>query len=138
MAPIDVNAVMDAIGVRLATISGLRVFDYPADTVNPPAAVVGLPTEVIYDISKARGFDMATIPVFVLVGSPFSRAARDALVPYLAGSGAQSVKTAIEADETLSGACSALRVTGVRTDGSGITVNGIQYMGAILEVEVWS
>lgn len=136
MAPLDLNAVMDGLGVRLATISDLRVDDYPADTVNPPAVVVGLPTETAYDFSKARGFDQATFPVFVIVGSAFSRAARDALGPYLAGTGDQSIKAAIEGDRTLGGACSTLRVKNARTDGSGITVNGVRYTGAIFEVEV--
>lgn len=138
MPPLNLNAVMDGLGVRLATITGLRVYDYPADTVNPPAAVVGLPTEIPYDSSKARGFDRAVLPVFVIVGSAFSRAARDALGPYLAGSGHQSIKAAIEADRSLGGACSTLGVSIARTDGSGITVNGVRYTGAIFDVEVTS
>lgn len=136
MGTLNMNAVMDGLGAALATISNLRVFDYPADTVHPPAAVVGLPTEVPYDVSKARGFDQATFPVFVVVGGAFSRPARDALGPYLDGAGAKSVKAAIETDRTLGGACSTLRVRNGRTDGSGITVAGVRYTGAIFEVEV--
>lgn len=136
MSALDLNAVMDGLGVRLATISGLRVFDYPTDQLEPPAAVVGLPTEIAYDYSKARGFDRATFPVFVVVGGAFARAARDALGPYLAGSGPQSIKAAIEGDRTLAGACATLGVAVGRSDGSGITVNGVRYTGAIFEVEV--
>lgn len=138
MGTLDLNAVMDGLGVRLATITGLRPFDYPADELTPPAAVVGLPTEVPYDNTKSRGQDRATFPVFVVVGGAFSRATRDALGPYLAGAGAQSIKAAIEGDRTLGGACATLHVHNARTDGSGITVNGVRYTGAIFEVEVWT
>lgn len=132
------NAVMDGLGVALAAISGLRVFDYPADKLDPPAAVVGFPTEIAWDYTKGRGSDRATFPVFVVVGGAFSRPARDALGPYLAGSGAQSIKAALEADRTLAGACATLSVAQARSDGSGITVNGVPYAGAIFDVEVTS
>lgn len=138
MSTLDLNAVMDGLGVRLATISGLRVFDYPTDQLEPPAAVVGLPLEVAYDYTKGRGSDRALFPVFVVVGGAFARAARDALGPYLAGAGSSSIKAAIEADRTLAGACATLGVANVRSDGSGITVNGVRYTGAIFEVEVTS
>lgn len=138
MGTLNLNAVMDGLGVALDVIDPLRVFDYPADALVPPAAVVGLPTEVAYDYTKARGSDRATFPIFVVVGEPFSRNARDALAPYLAGAGAQSIKTALEADRTLAGACATLGVVAVRSDGSGITVNGVPYTGAIFEVEVTS
>lgn len=138
MGTLDVNAVMNGIGVRLATITNLRVFDYPTEVLDPPAAVVGLPTEVAYDYSKARGSDRAVFPVFVVVGGAFSQDARDALGPYLAGAGAQSIKTALEGDRTLGGACGTLGVAVARSDGSGITVNGVRYTGALFEVEVTS
>lgn len=138
MGTFDLDAVMEGIGVRLETIAGLRVFDYPADTVAPPAAVVGLPTVIPYDNTKGRGSDRATIPVFVVVGPSDSRVARSALSPYVAGAGAQSIKAAIEADRTLGGACATLAVAPARTDGSGITVNGVRYTGAIFDVEVWT
>lgn len=136
MGALDVNAVMDALGVALDTIDDLRVFDYPADTLDPPAAVVGLPTEIAYDYSKARGSDRATFPVFVAVGGAFSQDSRDLLGPYLKGSGAKSIKAVLEADRTLGGACATLGVAVARSDGSGITVNGVRYTGAIFEVEV--
>lgn len=138
MATLDLNAVMDGLGVALATITGLRVFDYPVEKFDPPAAVVGLPTEVPYDNTKARGQDRATFPVFVAVGGAFERAARDALAPYVAGAGASSIKAALQADRTLGGACGTLQVRAARSDGSGITVNGVRYTGAVFEVEVWT
>lgn len=138
MGTFDMNAVMEGLGVALEQITGLRVFDHPADQLEPPAAVVGLPTEIPYDNTKARGSDRATFPVFVVVGGSFSRSATKALGPYVAGSGPKSIKAAIEADRTLGGSCATLSVGPGRTDGSGITVNGVRYTGAIFDVEVWT
>lgn len=107
----DVNAVMDGLGVRLATISGLRVLDYPAENVPVPCAVVSFPGRVEYDSTMARGADEATFEVHVLVGRVEARTARDKLAAYMAGSGSSSVKAAIEGDVTLAGAADSLRVT---------------------------
>lgn len=126
------NAVMDALGARLQTISGLRVFDYPPDQLSPPAAVVSYPEGVTYDVEFARGADMATFIVTVLVGRVSERSARDALAPYLNGSGASSVKAAI--DGTLGGVVSDARVASA--DVMTVSMNGAEYVGAAFTVEV--
>lgn len=131
---LDVNAAMDGIGVRLATITGLRVFDYTPDDASPPAAVIQLPS-VTYDSTMARGADEATFPVHVLVGKASDRASRHALAPYLAGTGAASVKQVIEADRTLAGAVSSTRVE--RASVSVIPLpSGIDLLAATFDVHV--
>lgn len=115
---LNASAVMDGLGVRLATISGLRVFDFPPDSVNPPAAIVGYPT-VQFDATMARGKDRLSIPVYVYVGRVSDRNARDQLAAYMAGAGASSVKAAVEAGKTLGGACDTCRVVDAApVDGS--------------------
>lgn len=93
---LDVNTAMDAIGTALATITGLRVFDFPPGSASPPFAFVDLPS-ITYDHTHARGTDRATFPVLVAVGSASDRASRDAISAYTAGTGSSSVKAAVDA-----------------------------------------
>lgn len=130
------NATMDALGVRLDTIPGLRVFDYPPDQIPVPAAVVGYPEAIDYDRAYQAGADAATFPIHVLVGKVSDRASRDAIGPYVARSGASSVKTVLEADPTLAGAIDSLRV--VRATFSTMTAGGVDYLAATFDVEVYS
>lgn len=134
---LDLGAVMDAIGVRLAAITGLRVVDYPPDAVNPPMAIVSLPSDPIeFDSVAGRGADRVAVPISVLVGKVSDRAARDAIAGYLSGTGATSVKVAVEgADATLGGLVHTVRVTSARVDV--VTVGSIDYLGASFDVEVY-
>lgn len=131
---LDLPATLDALGVRLGTIAGLRVYDYPPDAVAAPAAVVGYPDEITYDVTMARGTDSTTITVTVLVTSGSDRATRDALAPYQSGTGAASIKAAI--DGPLGGVVKDARVTSSVT--RGIQVGGIDYDAAIFDVEVFA
>lgn len=128
---LDLNATMDAIGARLLTISGLRVFDYTADSINPPAAVVTLPT-VQYDVTKSRGTDRAVFDVHVLVSKVSDRASRDKLATYIVGTGSSSVKAAI--DGTLGGVVQYARVMGCSM--SMMSVAGVDYLAATFQIEV--
>jgi hypothetical protein len=93
----NIGDLMDDLGTALETIDGLRVFPYVSERVMPPAAVVKWPDSLIYDETMGRGGDRIEIPVVVLVGQADARTARDRLAQYLDGSGAASVKAAIEA-----------------------------------------
>ena len=130
---LDLAAVMDAIGVRLATIAGLRVLDYPADQANPPQAIVSLPETVEYDSVMGRGADRVVIPITVLVGRVSDRAARDALAGYVSGTGPQSVKAAVDGD--LGGTAMTARVTEARV--SVVTIQAVDYLGATFDAEVY-
>lgn len=129
---LDLGAVMDAIGTRLQTITGLRVADYPSDAANPPQAIVSLPETVEFDAVMGRGADRAVIPITVLVGKVSDRAARDALALYVSGSGASSVKAAVDGDLGLGASA---RVTGATI--SVVTIQAVDYLGASFEVEVF-
>lgn len=129
----DVNAVMNGVGTRLATIAGLTVFDFIADNMSPPAAMVGLP-DVAYDSTMARGSDDGTITVFVFVSRADAESARDELSAYMAGSGSKSIKAAIEADTTLNGSAHTARVVSATSDL--ITVGGVDYLAAEFTINV--
>lgn len=132
---LDLNATLDAIGVRLATIPGLRVYDYPPDSVAVPAAVVGFPDSVTYDETMARGTDSTVIPVTVLVQKVSDRASRDVLAAYLGGVGAASIKAAV--DGNLGGVVKDARVASGEAV-SPVIVNGVEYGAAQFLVEVFA
>lgn len=124
---INVNTVMDAIGTALSTISGLRVFDFVPDSAYPPFAFVDLPEAVTYDNTMTRGTDFAVFPVFVAVGKLSDRAARDALAAYLAGTGASSIKAAVDS-------AGLRRVASATVDV--MTIAAQDFLSAVFQVEV--
>lgn len=132
---LDLNAVMDAIGARLVGVTGLRVYDYAADAANPPAAIVSLPETVEYDVVAGRAADRVVIPVTVLVGRVSDRAARDQLAQYVSGTGASSVKSAIEGVDGLGGVAHTVRVTDASINI--VTIQAVDYLGASFNVEVY-
>lgn len=91
----DLNAVMAELGSRVNTIEGLRAYPYPADTINPPAVIVGYP-EITYDLTMRRGRDMYTVPLWLMVPVDPVRTGPARLAPYLAGAGEKSVKAVVE------------------------------------------
>jgi hypothetical protein len=134
MSAVDVNAMMDAVGVRLATIAGLRVYDYRADKVAAPAAIVGLPTEVDYNWTKGGGSDRVVIPVVLLVQRVSDRASRDLIGPYLSGTGAKSIEAAVNG--TLGGTAQVAWVS--NPEIRDVTMGDIAYVGVTFDVEVIS
>lgn len=97
MTAAHLTDVMDEIGVRLATITGLRVFDFPPKSAQPPFAFVDMPESITYDFTFQRGTDMTEFKVYVAVADVVDRAVRDSLALYAAGDGAKSIKAAVEA-----------------------------------------
>lgn len=131
----SLSSIRDGLKTRLLTISSLRAHDTIPDSIAVPAAVVGGPESVEYDLAMARGADKYTIPIRVYVGRASERAGQDKLDGYLASSGATSIKAAIEGDPTLAGAADTLRVTQAR--GYGVyEFAGVSYLGAEWLVEV--
>lgn len=129
----NVNNVLDGIGTRLATITGLRVHTYTADRVSPPAAMLSLP-DVTYDSTFGRGSDDATVELIVLVGKVSDRTSRTALGEYMNGTGTKSIKAAIEADDTLNGAAQTSRVASATAEIW--TVGGDEYLAAVFTINV--
>jgi len=99
----NLTGIMQAIGTRLSTISGLRVTAYVSDQVNPPAAVVGVPPIPQYHGTFAHGKFQLEIPVTVLVSKVVDRIDQPALAAFADISGTNSIHAAIEADKTLGG-----------------------------------
>lgn len=131
------STVRDNLKTALQSISGLRVFDYVPDSTNIPTnnafAIVGQ-LNMNYDYTLNRGFDSATCQIIVVVGRMSERNGQERLDGLLASSGSTSIKTAIEADKTLSGAVQTLRV--VSASPGTITSANIDYLSYQYSVEL--
>ncbi|HEV8568981.1 MAG TPA: hypothetical protein VGQ92_18185 [Actinoplanes sp.] len=129
----NLEAVAGEIGTALQTITGLRVPPWGVKQITPPAAVIALPERIDYDSTFARGSDrFPDLAVIVLVGKPEERASRKALAAYADGSGAQSVKAAVEAYTYTS--CSSVRVAWAEPDSAKFA--GIDYLAMIFHLDV--
>jgi len=93
---VNVAEVATELADLLSEIDDLRVYDFPPDQVAPPAAYVEYPETISYDVTHVRGTDMATFTVYVVVDRNSDRATTEKLYAYAEGSGADSVKAALE------------------------------------------
>lgn len=128
------SAVRNGLKANLKTIKGMRVYDLVPDVIVPPCAIVGQ-LDLTFDLNNSRGLDQANVDVFVIVQRFSERTGQESLDKYLAGSGKDSVKAAIESDLTLGGACNTLRVTSAE---SGTYQNNDQdFLSYRYRVTVW-
>jgi hypothetical protein len=88
---------------QLAQIPGLRVVDYLPDQINPPTAVISIDS-VTYHQAFAGGDPLYQFTITVIVARASERVAQQKLDAFLAYSGTQSVRAAVEADKSLGGA----------------------------------
>lgn len=135
MAP-TVNQMRVGLETRLATISGLRAYEYIPDNPNPPCAVVQL-GRVEYDMSFRRGVDQYEFRVLLIVGRVAERAAQKIMDGFLDPTGAGSVKTAVEADATLGGLTVDTRVREMRGLGS-LVLGDVTYQTAEFIIDVFA
>lgn len=131
----SISDLRTGIATNLATISGLRTSATVPDSVNPPIAVV-MPNSINYDTSFARtGGDDHEFIVLVIVGRVEERTAQNTLDAFCSGTGASSIKTAIESDKTLGGKALTLRCTQLRNYNQ-LTVGDITYLSGEFVVQV--
>lgn len=97
-----IGQISAALAARLATISGLRAFDYQPDSAYPPYAFPGV-TNIEYHKAMAGGSQTYTYTIMVVTGRVDDKTSQDELDRYASFDGAQSVRAAIEADRTLGG-----------------------------------
>lgn len=94
-----VTGIRQDIQARLDTVPSLtgRTYAYMVDSVNPPCAMVLWPDTLEYDATFQRGLDNYVFVIRLLVNRTAERSGQEALDAYIAGSGPQSVKVAVEA-----------------------------------------
>jgi hypothetical protein len=134
----DIYAVMTEIDVRLRTISGLRVAEFGhARSIQPPAAVQYPPERINFDGTYGRGSDeYEDHIVVVLVGSANARSALKAVAPYLAGSGAKSIKAKLDYSNAAPyTSCSDLTVQWAELDASARIAGG-DYLAALFHCKI--
>ncbi len=107
--PSSIADLADGLETRLATITGLRVFDHIPDVFAVPCAFV-LPESVDYHGAFANGLVEVPFTVTVVVGRSAERASQKSLYAYMSATGDKSVRQAIEADQTLAGVAQSLVV----------------------------
>lgn len=127
---LNVATVMDQIGNALKGVAGLRTFDFPPLSAQPPFAFVMMPESIDFDLTYGRGSDRLSLDVYVGVSSQVDRAARDEIALYAAGSGDKSIKAVLES----AGIDAAVRV--VSASFEQITLGAGDYAGAIFRVDV--
>lgn len=128
------SQVREGLKANLETIKGMRVYDLIPSVPVAPAAVVGQ-LDFTFDLNNARGLDQANLDVVVLVQRFTERTGQNDLDKYLAGSGAYSIKAAIESDLTLGGACNTLRVTSA--EAGNYAAGDIEFLSYRYRLTVW-
>ena len=96
----EIKNAKDGLSTLLANISGLRVLDYPADSVNEfPVAVVLVESR---DATETLGGSTFTgkIKVILLVSSANTQQAYDTLDGFMDPLGTSSVEAAVDGDNT--------------------------------------
>lgn len=133
----DLAAIMLEVDTRLKTIAGLRVSLGFEGTINAPAAVQYPPQRITFDGTYGRGSDdLEDLVVVVFVGRSSNRAALTAISPYLAGSGAKSIKAKLDATGAAPyTACSDLTVVYAEID-DGAEIGGRKYLAALFHCKI--
>ena len=126
--------IRDAIKTALAGISGLRAYDTAPESIGELPAAYVVPVSGSYDFDIG-GNMMHRFDIVLLVQRGGSLAeAQDALDAYLAESGSNSIKAAVDS-ANLGANADAIRVTGYR-DYGGLSYADQLYLGCRFEVEV--
>jgi len=132
----SITTMRQAIATNLSSISGLRTAALIPEDPKPPIAVVTF-DNVNYDTSMGRGLDEYTFRVIVVVGRVNTRGAEQNLDAFMSGSGASSVKAAIESDRSLGGEANDLRVT-TGTNLREVVVSEATYLATDFVVTVYA
>ena len=130
------SSIRDGLKTRLATISGVTVYDTVPDFLDPPAIIIAPFNTLNFDTTMARGADTYEIPVILYIQRVDAASAQDSLDAFLASSGGSSVKAAIEGDLTLGGAAMSARVVSATDYGEYEVSQGTSYLGGTFNIEV--
>lgn len=131
----SLTAIRTGLATNLSALADIQVSAWMLANPTPPTIHV-FPASATYDLAMQRGLDRWTLTVQAFVAAVSDIGAQKLLDALLASSGARSVKAALESDQTLGGAASAVRVTG----SSGYKIFAVDgrppVLGAEWQVEV--
>jgi len=134
MAAPTILQVMQGIETRLATISGLRTSEFIADQINPPQALVGVPTIPRYHATMQRGRFQLEPTVTVFVSAALDRVGQQLLAEYANPTGTKSIIAAIEGDKTLGGIVDDCNVISFRPLGM-VAVGVAEYLAGEFDLQ---
>ena len=130
--------ITDGLKTTLSNISGLRCYDNVPDMcLNFPAAFI-VPTDIQFDLAMQRGTDLYTFDVLIAVQRADSRTAQDKLHGFITGQGSNSVRQTIFNNRTLGLTDTDTRAVSVSNVSADVSVNGIDAIGANIEVQVYT
>jgi len=133
---VTVGALRAGLATNLATITGLRANAIQPDNPTPPQAII-FPTSITFDRTFRRGLDEYAFTITLIAGRQDARNGQAVMDGYCAPTGAGSIKTAIESDKTLGGACQTLHVTELSAYGS-TSIGDTIYLTADFTVIVYA
>lgn len=129
----NLDQVAGEIGTALGSIDGLTVPEWGVRRVVPPFALISLPERIDYDATYGRGSDrIEDWTVLVLLARPEDPGTRTAIAEYADGSGAKSVKAAIEGYAYA--ACDSVTVTSAEFDV--VKYDGVDYLAAMFHLDI--
>ena len=132
----SISDMREGLAVNLRTITGLRAVATVPDNPTPPIAII-YPQNIEYDESFQRGLQTYTFRVVVIVGRVDERSAQNRLDAFVASTGANSIKLAIEKDKTLGGKVFDTRVTAMTNYGS-LDISEVTYLSAEFTVILYA
>ena len=131
----SIQSIRDGIATQLGLISGMNVYPDISDSMMVPAAVVGMPTGVVYDFAFRSPVARVTIPIRVYAGPVLEAEAQRVLDDCVSADGASSVRAAIDLDPQLSAVAQSCRVISAQAYGV-YEIAGVNYLGVEFTVEV--
>jgi hypothetical protein len=132
---VDLAAHMEEVAAQLKLITGLQVFAYPPDKINPPGGAVSYPDGIDYGVTYGgpRGaVRLDGLNIVLLANRATTRQARDTVSGWIAPAGAASVPARLEAHDWTT--CDDLTVT--RVDFDVVTVGAVDYLAAMFKATV--
>lgn len=125
--------VMEEIGDKLKAFTGHNIFDYPIDSVTPPAGIVSYPESIQYDQTYGRGEDVFVgLPVYMVTGRVDSKDARNQVSEWTDPTSGRSVKRYLDTESY--NYCDSIQVVSATFDV--MTIANIDYLVVIFELNV--
>jgi hypothetical protein len=123
------------LAANLSVLPDIQVSPYLLANPTPPVVCV-IPGETTWDYTYGRGYDQLTMRVQLFVSLNLDVASQQTLDKYQAGSGALSVKQAIEAEETLGGVADSTSVVSTTGPQLFTRADGVAVLMAEWNVQV--
>jgi hypothetical protein len=139
MAAWDLSVIRSGLVTNLNAIPNVQISGYRLANPTPPGIHVfpgAGSQDITYDLAMHRGLDRVPFTVQAFVGATTDQGAQKLLDKFINPTGTQSVKTAVEADRTLSGAVQDLHVTSCTGDRIYVTEGRTPLLGAEWVVEI--